>query len=129
MTNSVQFLEIAHQLEGAGLIWQPEIGDEITERPKLSSVSILVDSKGMTPRQLREQYLWLPTVEQMVNQLEARQALLFHIGIEVGDSSFCYKTVVQSAGRSIERMAFSVRQSMGLALRDLLLDKGLDQLH
>jgi hypothetical protein len=83
----------------------------------------------MTPIELREHYLWLPTVEQMVRQFEARQALLFHVGIEMDDHEFCYKTVVQSAGRSIERMAISIRQSMGLVLRDLLLARGLEEVH
>jgi len=125
----VPFLRIAQDLELAGLIWQPEIGDEISERKHDASISILVDPQGMTPRELREVYLWLPTVEQIVHQFEARQTVLFHAGLEISDSSIMYKTVLQSRLGAIESKAESLRHSLGLALRDLLLSTGTEQLH
>lgn len=124
-----QFLEIACELEGAGLVWQPEIGDEISDRENVQKVSILVDPQGMTPLQLRKSYLWLPTVEQLVTQLEIRQALLFHAGMELSTSHLCYKTVVRSSGRSIEVTGESLRQSLGLALKDLLLENYTGEVH
>jgi hypothetical protein len=73
----LQFLQIAEDLELAGLHWMPEIGDEVSDRKHPDNISILVDPQGMTPIELRSSYLWLPTVEQMVTQVEVRQAILF----------------------------------------------------
>ena len=116
-----QLIEIAEHLELAGLIWRPEIGDEVAKRAERLSVSILVDPQGMTPIELRSTYLWLPTLEQMVWQVESRQAILFHAGLELTDSSICYKTVLQSTLGHIESCGESLRVAMGLALRRLLL--------
>ena len=79
------FINVAEDLELAGLIWRPEIGDEISNRHEPGAVSVLVDPQGMTPTELRSVYLWLPTVEQMVLQFEVRQAILFHAGVELTD--------------------------------------------
>lgn len=118
------FLEVAKDLELAGLLWRPEIGDEISQRSAEGPVSVLVDTAGMTPGELRSVYLWLPTVEQIVLQFEARQAILFHSGLELSQASLCYKTVLQSNHGLIESSAVSLRSSMGLALRKLLLADG-----
>ncbi len=115
------FPEVALNLELAGLIWQPEIGDEVLSRQDEQRVSILVDPHGMSPRQLREVYLWLPTVEQMVYQFEARQVILEHAGLELSEKQLCYRTVIQSQIGPIEARAETLRTSVGLALRDLLL--------
>lgn len=125
----VPFFRIAQDLELAGLVWQPEIGDEISERKHDASVSILVDPQGMTPRELREVYLWLPTVEQIIHQFEARQTILFHAGLEISDTALIYKTVLQSRIGAIESRAESLRHALGLALRELLLSSGAEQLH
>ncbi len=119
--SSVQFVEIAHHLEDAGLLWKPEIGDEIFNRKGAENVSVLVDTGGLTPPELRDTYIWLPTVEQMVIQIEVRQAILFHAGLELNDHTYCYKTVLQAPQGPIESEALSFRESLGLALRDLLL--------
>jgi hypothetical protein len=95
MLQLIQFLPIAGNLESAGLVWQPEIGDEISSREHPEQISILVDPNGMTPKELRNTFMWLPTVEQMVFQLEARKAILFHAGLEISKNSVYYKTVVQ----------------------------------
>ena len=126
--SSFPFLELAEELEIAGLLWQPEIGDEVSDRADKSLVSILVDPQGMSPAELRSSYLWLPSVEQMIFQFESRQAILFHAGLELNENSLCYKTVVQSSIGHFESEAQNLRTALGIALRDLLLscnDKGV----
>ena len=118
---SVNFLQVAEDLELAGLYWRPEIGDEVAERKRLEAISILIDPQGMSPSELRSTYLWLPTIEQIVLQLEARQAVLFHTGLELSETSMLYKTVVQHSKGQLEAHADSMRLSLGLALRGLLL--------
>lgn len=115
------FLDVAQDLEIAGLLWQPEIGDEVSSRLNRESVSILVDPQGMSPGELRMTYLWLPTLEQMVSQFEARQAILFHAGLEISESAMYYKAIVKFRGDPIESKAVSLRSAVGLALRNLLL--------
>lgn len=119
--SSEGFLSIAEELELAGLIWKPEIGDEISFRQQKGTISVLVDPQGMSPTELRSSYLWLPTVEQMVWQFEARSAILEHTGLELSHKNFCYKTVIKSSFGEIESKAASLRSSVGLALRNLLL--------
>jgi hypothetical protein len=118
------FIELAGDLEVAGLTWHPEIGDEILLRavddPQAPRVSVLVDPQGLRPDQLRRQYLWLPTIEQMVLQMEARQAILQHAGLELSERAFQYKTVVHSPVGAIESVGANLRLSMGLALRGIL---------
>jgi hypothetical protein len=118
---TVAFFEVAEHLDLAGLIWRPEIGDEVSRRDDPRKISILVDPKGLAPAELRATYLWLPSVEQMVSQIESRQAILFHTGLELANTSFCYKTVISWQSEFFENYALSLRNSMGLALRDLLL--------
>lgn len=115
------FLNIAEELELAGLVWKPEIGDEICFRQKRETISVLVDPQGLTPSELRSTYLWLPTVEQMVWQFEARSAILEHTGLELTQKAMCYKTVIKSSFGEIESKASSLRSSVGLALRSLLI--------
>ena len=117
----LHFLTVAEDLELAGLLWKPEIGDEIAERTHLRTVSVLVDPQGMTPAQLRSIYLWLPTVEQMVLQLEARQVILCHTGLELSEKSIGYRTVVQAPQGQFETIGSSLRLSVGMALRSILL--------
>ncbi len=127
--NLYPFVQVAEDLEIAGLLWRPEIGDEVSNRIEPASVSILVDPQGMTPTELRSVYLWLPTVEQLVFQFEARQAILYHAGLELTDSSFCYKAVIKAPERAIESKASSLREAMGMALRDLLILAKPENLH
>lgn len=115
------FVKVASELEDAGLVWQPEIGDEVIDKERLARVSILVDPNGMTPVELRHTYLWLPTVEQMVLQFEVRQAILFHAGLELAANEMQYKTVIRAQFGAIEACADSLRTAVGLTLRDLLL--------
>lgn len=116
-----RFIYVAQDLEVAGLFWHPEVGDEVTDRALKNPVSILVDPQGLTPEELRSTFLWLPTVEQMIYQCEARQAVLFHAGFEMNPKSCGYKTVIQAPVGHIESCAESFRVSLGLALRDLLM--------
>jgi hypothetical protein len=126
---STNFIELAADLELAGLIWQPEIGDEVAHREDRSSVSILVDPQGMTPRELRTVFMWLPSVEQLIFQFEARHAILFHAGLDLSENSMRYKTVIQSREGNIESSAYSLRDSLGIALRHLLLASSHDEFH
>lgn len=114
---------MAEDLEGAGLVWQPEIGDEVSDREHRELISILVDPHGMTPSELRASFLWLPTVEQLVEQVEARQGILQHMGIELSGDAICYRTILRAHAREIEAKAESLRLSLGIALRDLILGK------
>lgn len=115
------FIFVAQDLETAGLFWHPEVGDEVTDRNLKNPVSILVDPQGLSAEELRSSFLWLPTVEQMIYQCEARQAVLFHAGFEMSSKSCGYKTVIQAPIGHIESRADSFRVSLGLALRDLLM--------
>ena len=112
-----RFIFLAADLEAAGLLWNPEVGDEVADREGKHPVAILVDPQGMSPDELRSAFLWLPTVEQMLTQFEARQAVLFHAGFECNEKHFCYKTVIQSDRGHIESRGESFRVSLALALR------------
>ena len=116
-----QFIYVAHDLEAAGLCWKPEIGDEVADREGKHPIAILVDPQGMSPEELRSCFVWLPTVEQMLTQFEARQAVLFHAGFELKDNQMCYKTVIQASNAHIESKGVSFRLALGLALRGLLM--------
>lgn len=119
--NHHHFLSVAEDLELAGLVWKPEIGDEVTDKRQKDLISIFVGTQGLSIEELRYNFLWLPTVEQIIQQFEARQAILFHAGFELSEKSMCYKTVIQAPVGHIEQKADSLRLAMGLALRDLLL--------
>jgi len=116
-----RFIYVAHDLEAAGLYWNPEVGDEVADREGKHPIAILVDPQGMSPDELRACFVWLPTVEQMLNQFEARQAVLFHAGLECNEKRLCYKTVIQSTNGHIESRGESFRLALGLALRGLLI--------
>ena len=121
----LHFLPVAQDLEQAGLVWQPEVGDEVAPRHGAPAISILVDPQGMGPLQLRETYLWLPNLEQLVLQLEARQAVLFHVGLELSEARVCYKAIVQAGTDKFESAADTPRSAVGIALRKLLLGDDL----
>jgi hypothetical protein len=116
-----RFICVAHDLEAAGLFWHPEVGDEVADREGKHPIAILVDPQGMSPDELRSCFVWLPTVEQMLTQFEARQAVLFHAGLEFNEKQMCYKTVIQSSCGHIESRGESFRLALGLALRGLLI--------
>ena len=124
--SSISFVRVASDLETAGLIWRPEIGDEIAPRAKQDTVSILVDPEGMSPSQLRATYLWLPNVEQIVEQIEVRQGILYHTGLELEKGNLLYKTVVKAQLGIVESVAENFRVSLGLALRNLIVKKDQD---
>ena len=121
-TPADKFIYVAQDLETAGLFWHPEVGDEVTDRDLRKPVSILVDPQGLSPEELRSNFIWLPTVEQMIQQCEARQAVLFHAGFEMSGKVCGYKTVIQAPVGHIESCAESFRISLGLALRGLLMN-------
>jgi len=126
MAEATKVIDISRSLDELGLIWHPEVGDEISKRKDLSSVSILVDPQGLTPGQLRDEYLWLPNVEQLVNQFEARQALIQHVGI---NEQLAYEAVIHTQLGVIEARARSLRIVFGKALRNLLVGGTSGGLH
>ena len=111
-----------------GLLWHPEIGDEISSKDS-GNLSILVDPQGLTPLELRRNFLWLPSIEQMIYQCEARQAVLVHAGLEMNEKALGYKAVVKAQFGEIEAMAFSLRETMGLVLRDVILGMRRGDMH
>jgi hypothetical protein len=127
--SSLTFVHIASELESAGLLWKPEIGDEIAPRQAKNTVSILVDPEGMSPRQLRETYLWLPNAEQIVEQIEVRQGILYHTGLELSQGELLYKTVIRAQIGLIESVGENFRVSLGRALKNLLVGKEESPLH
>jgi hypothetical protein len=120
---NLSFFEVAWNLEDAGLVWAPEIGDEVSPRQNPETTSVLFDPQGMTPAELRSVYVWLPTFEQMVTQVEVRQAILFHFGLELTETQMGYRTVIKAKNCAIEKIALSPRCAMGLSLLDLLLNQ------
>lgn len=114
---TTEVIDVSLGLDEAGLVWHPEIGDEVADRSKLERISILVDPHGLSPKELRSTFLWLPSVEQLVAQFEARQALIYHAGIT---EAMLYQAVVQAHGRMIEAAAPSLRVALGRALQQLL---------
>ena len=121
-----EIITVSLELDQAGLIWNPEIGDEVSQRSSLSRVSIFVDPQGLSPRELRASFVWLPTVEQLVEQFEARQALIYHAGIT---SSMIYEAVIRSSAGMIQTCAASLRIAFGKALKELLANHTSGELH
>jgi hypothetical protein len=115
------FTEVAFDLEQVGLVWQPSLGDEVSFRDQPEKFTVIVDPSAMPDYELREMYLWLPKTEQLVNQLEARQAVLCHAGLELTETKICYRAVVQIKSISFEAEGPSLRSALGLSLRELLL--------
>lgn len=111
------FITVSLGLDRAGLVWYPEIGDEVSIREEPERISILVDPQGLTPSDLRRQFVWLPTTEQLVTQFEARQALIYHAGVS---SSLDYEAVIKTGLGMIETRATSLRLAFGKALNVLL---------
>jgi len=111
------FISTSRVLDLSGLRWNPEIGDEIASRDDYETISILVDPQGLTPGELRETYLWLPSVEQLVSQFEARQAFIQHVGL---NEKLLYSAIIEISGRKIESEARSLRMVFGKALEHLL---------
>jgi len=122
--NYKRFLEIAKQLELAGIYWKPEIGDEVCSKDDPSNIFILVNTTSLTPTEIKEKYLWLPTVEQMMLQIEVRSAILKHAGLSANRTDLSYKTVIisQETGE-IESSAASLRSALGMSLRELIQKK------
>jgi hypothetical protein len=115
------FTEVAFDLEQVGLVWQPALGDEVSLREQPEKFTVIVDPAAMPDYELREIYLWLPRTEQLVNQLEARQAVLSHAGLELSENKICYRAVVQARSISFEAEGPSLRSAIGISLRELLL--------
>lgn len=112
--------KISLELEEAGLHWQPNVGDEICNRQDPTQVSILFDSCGLSLNELKNAYVWRPNVEQMVSQLEVRQAVLKHAGFKITPTQMAYIAVIQSMYGEIRGEAQSLRSAIGQGLKELL---------
>ncbi len=123
---SENYINVSLELDKYGLVWHPEIGDEISLRGQETHVSILVDPQGLTPRELRDSFVWLPNVEQLVTQIEARQGLIFHAGIT---ETLEYEAIVKVHAGLIAAKANSLRVAFGKALSSLLESKVSAPLH
>ena len=124
---ATEIIELSLSLDQSGLIWHPEIGDEVTERESLDRVSILVDPQGLTPEELRDNFIWLPNVEQLVGEIESREGLIYHVGV---GSDLQYEVVVKSKlGGLVEAKADSIRLAFAKALENLLGNVALGELH
>lgn len=120
------YIDISMELDKVGLIWHPEIGDEISLRGQERQVSILVDPQGLTPRELRDSFVWLPTVEQLVTQIEARQGLIYHAGVT---ETLEYEAIIKFHLGLVEAKASSLRVVFGKALSSILEQKCQTALH
>ncbi len=120
------FISLCYRLDKSGLVWQPEIGDEVVDRTSLDKVSILVDPQGLTPSELRENFLWLPTLEQIIQQFESRQAIVCHAG---ATNDLSYEVVIKTLTGLIETSARTLRLSLAAALEDLLNNNAVDVIH
>lgn len=120
------FLQVALDLEQNGLIWEPEIGDEVIERDADGKVSILVDPQGLTPPELRRAYVWLPTVEQLVEEVESRLGALIHAGVS---TSCAYEALIKTEFGIIEGEGLTLREAIGGALKDLIANKASAVVH
>lgn len=124
---STGFIEVSFNLDRSGLIWHPEIGDEVVSRSSEEPrVSLLFDPQGLTPSELRGMFVWLPSLEQLVMQIEAREAFIFHAGVS---EALKYEAVVKTSAGIIEATAATLRTALGLALHDLLRQNAADVLH
>ncbi|MCC6221479.1 MAG: hypothetical protein IT291_09600 [Deltaproteobacteria bacterium] len=121
------YINVSVELEKKGLVWHPEIGDEVSDRNHLDKVCIFVDPQGLTPKILRETFVWLPTVEQLVEQFEARQVLIYHAGI---NERLVYEAIVKTSEGVIETSAETLRLAFGKALSEVLENSGvIETLH
>ncbi len=120
------FIAVSYKLDESGLVWHPEIGDEVLTRGDEPRISILVDPQGLTPTELRQTFVWMPTVEQMVVQIEAREGILYHAGIS---ESLKYEAIIKTATGLIEASAVTLRTAFGKALSSLLCNRVCGELH
>jgi len=126
MSSECNFITISLDLDQAGLIWHPEIGDEVSDRSTLERISILVDPQGLTPSELRINYVWLPTTEQLIEQFEAREALIYHAGM---NDELGYEAVIRTKFGVIETSSTTLRNAFGEALQMLLTDSANGVIH
>jgi hypothetical protein len=120
------YVDVALELERSGLVWEPEIGDEVLYRQECNRVSILVDSRGLTSNELRATFIWLPTLEQLIEELEAREAVIYHAGKSKQEN---YEALIKTSLCLIEEQAESLRLVFAQALRKLIGQSHSEQLH
>jgi len=80
----------------------------------------------MSPKELRDSFVWLPTVEQLVNQIEARQGLIFHAGVT---ERLEYEAIIKIQSGLVEAKAASLRVAFGKVLNSIISSSYTIALH
>ena len=80
----------------------------------------------MTPSELRESFIWLPNVEQLVSQIESRHGLIFHAGVT---ENLEYEAIIKTQFGLIEAKASSLRVVFGKVLNSLITSSLTVPLH
>lgn len=119
-------INLATRLEAAGLQWDPEIGDEVIDRSDLDKVGILVDPQGLSSDELRGNFLWLPSIEQLIFEVEHRDAVIFHAGA-TGQGN--YEVVLKTASGLLRANGSEFRIALGNAFESLLCEEHRVELH
>lgn len=122
----LDYIDISIDLDQKGLTWNPEVGDEISLRGNHRNVSILVDPQGLTPGELRESFVWLPTIEQLIAQIESRNGLIFHAGVT---ERLEYDAVIRFQEGLVEARAPSLREAFGKVLSYMICFEITSALH
>lgn len=117
MINSsyTELISLSLALEKAGLVWHPQIGDEVSERSQFR-IMILTDNNSLTPSQLRKLFVWLPRMEQIIEQIEARNGIITFFGWNSSPASFGYLARMEISGEMIETSHVDPRLAIGALL-------------
>ena len=122
----VNLISLASRLESAGLSWEPEIGDEVIDKLDRKKVGILVDPQGLSLDDLRQSFLWVPNIEQLILEIENRNAIIFHAG---SSASHDYDVVLKTVSGLIKGEGSDFRLALGDALENLLSESHRVELH
>lgn len=119
MENS-NFIDISVQLDQSGLVWVPVVGDEISFRDYHRQISILISTMGLPIENLRQSFVWLPNVEQLVKEIEIRNGFITHMSL---NQSLEYEVVVNGSYGTIEVIAPSLREAFGHSLSSIIREE------
>ncbi len=119
MNSTTEVVTLSLALEMAGLVWKPEIGDEVLDRYS-NRIMILTDNFGLPPSELRKIFLWLPRMEQLIEQIEARQAVILRLGWIQEEVSIGYDVEIGYQGNVIQAKGLDARLALGTGLFKLL---------
>ncbi|MCS6894129.1 MAG: hypothetical protein NZO16_06165 [Deltaproteobacteria bacterium] len=112
---TTEIITLSFALERAGLVWHPEIGDEVSERTS-NQIMILTDNFSLPPSHLRRIFLWLPRAEQLIEQIEARQGIITHVGWINDGSTYGYGAFLKIGDVEIRATSSSFRLALAMLL-------------